>query len=93
MIRRNQRLFSALMMVMFCAALVICCLACLDDDCHRDAATVGSDHCGLHCVCHGVCLPAAAVVPPPDLVVACPLLEKHLKLLLFADSIFQPPRA
>jgi hypothetical protein len=86
-------LFSALMMIMFLSALGLCCLTCVDDDCHRDAATVGGNHCGLCCVCHSLCLPAAAVAPLSDLVVSCRLAEKPPKLLLLADSIFHPPRA
>jgi hypothetical protein len=76
----------------FALAMVLCCTACVDAD--HCSETDAADSCAFQCACQGLSLPAVADETPVAFGGrSFRSLDAPLKLPLFADSIFQPPRS
>lgn len=92
MFGRRIKWISWLVLVTFVFGIGSSVLACPDDD--HSGSTDAPQHCMMHCGCHTLAVTPSSTPPvwsPPlsHLVVG----DAPLKLPLFADSIFQPPKA
>lgn len=77
------------MLVLFVAGLAGCLLPC-----HEESVCAEADSCVFLCLCQDLHLPTVGISPPGVVgMKRCPPSDELLTLPLFADSIFQPPRA
>ena len=92
--QRTIRIIGLALLAVFVVAFASCEFACPSQhDGDHDGAS-SPNHCIVHCGCHSVALPSltpGVVLAGRDAAKFVPT-DELLKLPLFADSIFNPPR-